>query len=163
MTAFGGLVCDDGKMPSLLAGFLHSMVHLATMTASDNDDALQRRMAKLKIREEDVVEQFTRGTGAGGQKINKTSSTVQLKHMPTGIEVRCQRERSQSVNRYWARMELCDRIEERKAAARLEAQNEREKERRQKRPRPRGLKERILKTKHKRSDVKSNRGRVRDD
>lgn len=133
------------------------------MTASDNDDALQRRMARLKIHEDDLVEQFTRGTGAGGQKINKTSSTVQLKHTPSGIEVRCQRERSQSANRYWARVELCDRIEERKAAAKLEAQNEREKERRQKRKRPRGLKEKILKTKHKRSDVKSKRGRVRDD
>jgi protein subunit release factor B len=133
------------------------------MTASDNDDALQRRMAKLKIHEDDLVEQFTRGTGAGGQKINKTSSTVHLKHTPTGLEVRCQRERSQSANRYWARVELCDRIEERKAAAKLEAQNEREKERRQKRKRPRGLKEKILKTKHKRSDVKSKRGRVRDD
>jgi len=133
------------------------------MTASDNDDALQRRMAKLKIHEDDLVEQFTRGTGAGGQKINKTSSTVQLKHTPSGIEVRCQRERSQSANRYWARVELCERLEERKAAAKLEAQNEREKERRQKRKRPRGLKEKILKTKHKRSDVKSKRGRVRDD
>ncbi|MFZ4594736.1 MAG: peptide chain release factor family protein [Verrucomicrobiaceae bacterium] len=133
------------------------------MTASDNDDALQRRMAKLKIHEDDLVEQFTRGTGAGGQKINKTSSTVQLKHIPSGLEVRCQRERSQSANRYWARVELCDRLEERKAAAKLEAQNEREKERRQKRKRPRGLKEKILKTKHKRSDVKSKRGRVRDD
>ena len=133
------------------------------MTASDTDDALQRRMAKLKIHEDDLVEQFTRGTGAGGQKINKTSSTVQLKHGPSGIEVRCQRERSQSANRYWARVELCDRLEERKAAAKLEAQNEREKERRQKRKRPRGLKEKILKTKHKRSDVKSKRGRVRDD
>ena len=133
------------------------------MTASDNDDALQRRMAKLKIHEDDLVEQFTRGTGAGGQKINKTSSTVQLKHAPSGLEVRCQRERSQSANRYWARVEICDRLEERKAAAKLEAQNEREKERRQKRKRPRGLKEKILKTKHKRSDVKSKRGRVRDD
>jgi protein subunit release factor B len=133
------------------------------MTASDNDDALQRRMAKLKIHEDDLVEQFTRGTGAGGQKINKTSSTVQLKHTPSGLEVRCQRERSQSANRYWARVEICDRLEERKAAAKLEAQNEREKERRQKRKRPRGLKEKILKTKHKRSDVKSKRGRVRDD
>jgi protein subunit release factor B len=133
------------------------------MTASDNDDALQRRMAKLKIHEDDLVEQFTRGTGAGGQKINKTSSTVQLKHISSGLEVRCQRERSQSANRYWARVELCDRLEDRKAAAKLEAQNEREKERRQKRKRPRGLKEKILKTKHRRSDQKSKRGRVRDD
>lgn len=133
------------------------------MTASDPDDALQRRMARLKVHEDDLEEHFTRGTGAGGQKINKTSSTVQLKHVPSGIEVRCQRERSQSANRYWARVELCDRLEARKAAAKLEAQNEREKERRQKRKRPRGLKEKILQTKHIRSDVKSKRGRVKDE
>jgi len=97
------------------------MVHHAPVTASDNDDALQRRMARLKIHEDDLVEQFTRGTGAGGRRVDKTSSTVQLTHTPSGIEVRCQRERSQSANRYWARVELCDRVEERKAAAKLEA------------------------------------------
>ena len=124
------------------------------------DDLLACRMAKLGIREEDLVEQFTRGTGPGGQKINKTSSTVQLRHGPSGVEVRCQRERSQTANRYWARVELCDRIEELRAAERMAAQQEREKQRRQTRKRPRGLKERILKTKHKRSETKQNRGRV---
>lgn len=124
------------------------------------DDVLARRMAKLGIREEDLVEQFTRGTGPGGQKINKTSSTVQLRHGPSGVEIRCQRERSQTANRYWARVELCDRIEELRADERMAAQQEREKQRRQTRKRPRGLKERILKTKHKRSETKQNRGRV---
>lgn len=124
------------------------------------DDVLARRMAKLGIREEDLVEQFTRGTGPGGQKINKTSSTVQLRHGPSGLEIRCQRERSQTANRYWARVELCDRVEELRAAERMAVQQEREKQRRQTRKRPRGLKERILKTKHKRSETKQNRGRV---
>lgn len=124
------------------------------------DDVLARRMAKLGIREEDLVEQFTRGTGPGGQKINKTSSTVQLRHGPSGLEIRCQRERSQTANRYWARVELCDRVEELRAADRMAVQQEREKQRRQTRKRPRGLKERILKTKHKRSETKQNRGRV---
>lgn len=133
------------------------------MTPDASSDELLRRMAKLGIREEDLREQFTRGTGAGGQKINKTSSTVQLVHEPTGIEVRCQRERSQSANRHWARVELCDRLEEQRAAEKLAAQQVREKDRRRKRPRPRGLKERILKTKRQRSDTKSNRGRVRRD
>lgn len=131
------------------------------MTPDASSDELLRRMAKLGIREEDLREQFTRGTGAGGQKINKTSSTVQLLHEPTGIEVRCQRERSQSANRHWARVELCDRLEEQRAAEKLAAQQVREKDRRRKRPRPRGLKERILKTKRQRSNTKSNRGRVR--
>lgn len=124
------------------------------------DDVLARRMVKLGIREEDLAEQFTRGTGPGGQKINKTSSTVQLRHGPSGLEIRCQRERSQTANRYWARVELCDRVEELRAAERMAVQQEREKQRRQTRKRPRGLKERILKTKHKRSETKQNRGRV---
>ncbi len=119
-------------------------------------------MDKLGLREEELEEHFTRGTGAGGQKINKTSSTVQLRHQPSGIEVRCQRERSQAANRYWARVELCDRVEEQRNVERLARQQVQEKNRRQKRKRPRGLKERILQTKHRRSDTKKNRSRVRD-
>lgn len=129
-------------------------------SSSTPDEALARRMAKLGIRDEDLEEQFTRGAGPGGQKINKTSSTVQLRHVPSGIEVRCQRERSQTANRHWARVELCDRLEEIRAAERMAAQQEKEKKRRQTRKRPRGLKERILKTKHKRSETKQSRGRV---
>jgi protein subunit release factor B len=87
---------------------------------------------------------------------------VQLRHGPSGIEVRCQRERSQTSNRYWARVELCDRLEELRAAERMALQQEREKKRRQTRKRPRGVKERILKTKHKRAETKQKRGRVSD-
>lgn len=128
-----------------------------------NEEALQKRLTKLRIREEDLQEEFVRGSGPGGQKINKTSSTVVLRHIPTGIEVRCQRERSQVMNRYWARMDLCDRLETARAEAKLALQNEREKLRRQNRPRPRGLKQRILDTKKNRSGVKRNRGRVKGD
>ncbi len=135
--------------------------YVAPMPTADLNDELQRRMSRLGIREEDLEENFIRGTGAGGQKINKTSSTIQLRHLPTGVEVRCQRERKQSANRYWARMELCDRIEARRQEIKLAAQNEREKNRRQNRPRPRALKEKILRTKKVRSDVKKNRGQPR--
>jgi protein subunit release factor B len=128
-----------------------------------NDDALQKRLGKLRIREEDLQEEFIRGSGPGGQKINKTSSTVVLRHIPSGVEVRCQKERSQVMNRYWARMELCDRLEAVRDEAKMALQNEREKTRRQNRPRPRGLKHRILQTKKNRSGVKKNRGRVRGD
>lgn len=127
------------------------------------DEALQKRMEKLRIREEDLEEEFTRGSGAGGQKINKTSSTVVLRHIPSGIEVRCQKERSQVMNRHWARVELCDKLEAVYADARLSLQNEREKTRRQNRPRPRGLKRRILEGKRNRAGVKKNRGRVSGD
>lgn len=128
-----------------------------------NEEALNRRMRKLRIREEDLEEDFIRGSGPGGQKINKTSSTVVLRHVPSGLEVRCQKERSQVMNRYWARMELCDHMETVVAEAKLAEQNAREKLRRQNRPRPRGLKQRILDTKKNRSGVKKNRGRVRGD
>lgn len=126
-------------------------------------EALARRMKKLGIREDDLEEDFVRGAGPGGQKINKTSSTVQLRHLPTGLEVRCQRERSQVMNRHWARVELCERLEKVLSEARLAAQNEREKTRRQNRPRPRGLKQRILKSKKQRGEVKKGRGRVSED
>ena len=101
------------------------------MAALELDPALEKRLKKLGIRDEDLTESFIRGTGPGGQKINKTASTVVLRHEPTGAEVRCQRERSQSANRYWARAELCDQLEAARRAARLEEQNEREKKRRE--------------------------------
>ncbi len=128
-----------------------------------DDEGLLKRMKKLRIREENLEEQFIRGSGAGGQKVNKTSSTVMLRHLPSGVEIRCQRERSQIMNRYWARVELCDRIESILNLAKLAIQNEREKVRRQNRSRPRGLKQRILKEKKNRGEVKKNRGRVKED
>ena len=131
--------------------------------AIPDHDALAKRMSKLGIREDDLEEDFVRGSGPGGQKINKTSSTVVLRHGPTGIEVRCQKERSQVMNRHWARMELCDRLETALNDARMAVQNEREKVRRQTRPRPRGVKRRILQGKRERGEVKKNRGRVKDD
>jgi peptide chain release factor len=72
---------------------------------------LNKRMEALRIHEKDLEEKFVRSSGRGGQKVNKTSSCVFLKHLPTGIEVKCMRERSQSVNRYLARRELIERIE----------------------------------------------------
>lgn len=126
---------------------------------NESEDGLNARMQSLRIREEDLDEQFIRGTGAGGQKINKTSSTVVLRHVPTGIEVRCQRERSQALNRILAREELCERIAASRAAEKLEIQNEKEKARRQNRPRPRSLKKKLVKSKRHRSGIKQNRGR----
>lgn len=126
-----------------------------------NDDALALRMRKLGIHADDLEESFIRGTGAGGQKINKTSSTVVLVHVPTGLEVRCQRERSQSMNRLVARQELCDKLEQKLQGIRQERRNAIEKTKRQNRKRPRGLKERILEHKHRRSTIKKNRSKPR--
>lgn len=76
-------------------------------------DELYEKMAKLQIREEDLLEKFILGSGSGGQKINKTSSCVYLKHLPSGIEIKCQKDRSRELNRFLARRELCKRLEER--------------------------------------------------
>ncbi|MBC7961880.1 MAG: peptide chain release factor-like protein [Steroidobacteraceae bacterium] len=72
---------------------------------------LRLKMAELGLREEDLIETFVRSSGNGGQHVNKTSSCVQLKHKPTGLQVACMRERSQSINRFLARRELLERIE----------------------------------------------------
>jgi protein subunit release factor B len=71
---------------------------------------LQERMETLGIREKDIEEKFIRSSGKGGQKVNKTSTCVYLRHIPTGIEVKWMRERSQSLNRFLARRELVRRI-----------------------------------------------------
>ncbi len=72
---------------------------------------LQERMETLGIHEKDIEEKFIRSSGKGGQKVNKTSTCVYLRHIPTGIEVKWMRERSQSLNRFLARRELVRRIE----------------------------------------------------
>jgi peptide chain release factor len=72
---------------------------------------LQAKMAELGVREEDLDETFVRSSGNGGQHVNKTSSCVQIRHKPSGIQVTCMRERSQSVNRFLARRELLERLE----------------------------------------------------
>ncbi|HMD60242.1 MAG TPA: peptide chain release factor-like protein, partial [Opitutaceae bacterium] len=97
------------------------------------------------------------------QKINKTSSTVWLRHGPTGIEVRCQAERSQSANRELAWGELCDRLEARVRAAAEAARQDREKARRQTRQKSRGQKVRMIQAKKHRARHKARRGRVGDE
>ena len=72
---------------------------------------LDDRLKALGIHREDVVEQFIRASGPGGQKVNKTSSAVYLKHLPSGLEVKAQKDRSQSINRFLAWRLLADRIE----------------------------------------------------
>ena len=78
---------------------------------------LKERMEALGIQEKDIEEKFIRSSGRGGQKVNKTSTCVYLKHIPTGIEVKFMKERNQSLNRFLARRELVKRIE--KSSGRL--------------------------------------------
>lgn len=103
---------------------------------------LERRMATLGIADDHLVEKFVRGSGAGGQKINKTNSCVFLKHLPSGVAIKCQMDRSREMNRFLARRELCEqleRIRDGKASAHTQAI---EKLRRQKRRRSRRSKQR---------------------
>lgn len=72
---------------------------------------LKEKMESLNIREQDILEKFIRSSGKGGQKVNKTSTCVYIKHIPTGIEIKCMKDRSQSINRFLARRELVERIE----------------------------------------------------
>ena len=118
---------------------------------------LRARFVSLGVRPEEVEERFVRGTGAGGQKINKTSSTVWLRHGPTGTEVRCQRERSQTVNRRLAWLELAGRLEARQAGTVQAAKDARELTRRQTRQKSRGQKVRMIRAKQHRARIKGAR------
>ena len=113
----------------------------------EKESQLLDRMARLGIRETDLVERFVKGSGKGGQKVNKTSSCVYILHRPSGIEIKCQRERSQSLNRFLARRELCDRLEEKIKGIYSARQQAVERIRRQKRRRSRRQKERMLRRK----------------
>ena len=119
--------------------------------------ALVKKMFSLGIRETDLEEKFIRSSGRGGQKVNKTSSCVYLKHKPTGIEVKCQKERSQSLNRFLARRILTDKIEQLILGKKSAEQKRIAKIRRQKRKRTRRAKEKILKDKAEKSQKKQTR------
>ncbi|MCX5865930.1 MAG: peptide chain release factor-like protein [Proteobacteria bacterium] len=120
----------------------------------DKMKALQEKMDRLGIFEKDLIEKFVRSGGKGGQKVNKASSCVYLKHLPTGVEVKCQQERYQSLNRFLARRLLADKIETLVRGQLSREEQEREKIRRQKRRRSRRAKARMLEDKHAQSDKK---------
>ena len=124
---------------------------------------IQRRLDKLGIIPSDVEEKFIRGAGPGGQKINKTSSTVWLRHHPTGVEVRAQRERSQAANREIAWAELCTKLETALRQAEAQRRSDVERERRRKRPKSYAQKQRMVTTKRLRRSVKNLRGRIGDE
>jgi protein subunit release factor B len=119
--------------------------------------ALAKKMERLGIREEDLVEKFVRSGGAGGQNVNKVATCVYLKHIPTGIEVKEQRERSQALNRFLARRTLADKIESMVAGKKSEERRRREKIRRQKRKRSKRAKEKILQQKKQQAEKKKRR------
>ena len=122
---------------------------------------IQSRMELAALTDADIEETFVRGSGSGGQKINKTSSCVQLKHIPTGTLVRCQETRSREANRWLAREMLAERLLEARESELSERRQEAEKIRRQKRRRSRRQKERMLADKKHQSEKKAQRKSVR--
>lgn len=121
------------------------------MVNPGKEKALRARLARLGIRASELRETFIRGAGKGGQKINKTSSCVQLLHAPSGIQIKCQQTRSRELNRFLARRELCERIEEKIYGEQSARQQAIEKIRRQKRRRSRRQRAAMLAAKHLRS------------
>jgi protein subunit release factor B len=126
-------------------------------------EALEERLRRLGVRAEDCIEKFILGSGRGGQKINKTSSCVYLKHVPTGIEIKCQQERSRELNRYYARKALCERLEEQKEGKRSAKQALISKIRRQKQRRSRKSQEKRLADKKTTGQTKALRRQVNSD
>ncbi|HXX58192.1 MAG TPA: peptide chain release factor-like protein [Thermodesulfovibrionales bacterium] len=118
------------------------------------EQALREKMEAMKIREEDIEESFVRSGGRGGQNVNKTSTCVYLKHVPTGTEVKCQKERSQALNRYHARVLLARKIEQSVRGGESEERRRIEKIRRQKRKRSKRAKEKIRAEKEMTSEKK---------
>ena len=96
------------------------------------EDELRKRMAACGVREEDLDESFITSGGPGGQKVNRSATCVQLKHKPTGLEVKMQQERSQSLNRFFARRRLCEMLERETLGSLSPEEQERERIRKQK-------------------------------
>jgi len=130
------------------------------MMSPETIEKIKARMALASVFEEDLEETFILGSGSGGQKVNKTSSTVRLYHAPSGMTVKCGESRSREMNRWFARRDLAEKILEKVNAALSERRQETERIRRQKRRRSRRQKAKILDDKRKHGEKKATRGKV---
>lgn len=130
------------------------------MFDAKRDKELKKKMHQLGVYEKDIHETFVRASGPGGQKVNKASTCVMLHHVPTGIRVKCEEERSQRLNRHKARWLILEKIEGQQKAQRLKLIQQKEKQKRQRRKRTTALKEEILEQKHYQSAKKSARRKI---
>jgi len=116
----------------------------------------------MELPDSDLQETFARSGGPGGQNVNKVSTAVTLRHLPSGLTVTVQDSRSQAMNRKLARERLRELLERRKREQHASERAQREKARRRRSPRPRALKERILESKRRRSRIKKLRSAPND-
>ena len=121
---------------------------------------LEFKFEKFNINEKDIIEKFVHSSGNGGQNLNKVATCVYLKYIPKNIEIKCQKYRTQLLNRYAARKMLVEEIENRILGAKSKKQQEIEKIRRQNRKRSKRAKEKILELKRINSEKKQNRQKV---
>lgn len=127
----------------------------------EKQEALKERMRRIHVSERDIRESFIRSSGPGGQNVNKVATCVFLEHIPTGIQVKYQRERSQPLNRYYARCLLLEKLETQQKEIQRKYIQAVQKERRKNRKKPAFLKETILRQKHQRSEKKQVRRKLR--
>jgi len=130
------------------------------MISPESIEKIKARMALASVFEEDLEETFILGSGSGGQKVNKTSSTVRLYHAPSGMTVKCGENRSREMNRWFARRDLAEKILEKVNSAISERRQETERIRRQKRRRSRRQKAKVLDDKRHQGAKKVARGKV---
>lgn len=125
--------------------------------STEKEKDLMARLAKVGVREEDLVEKFIRSGGPGGQHVNKTSTAVYLCHVPSGIEIKSQEARSQALNRYNARKRLADELEARLLGEKSKREKAIFKLRKQKQRRSKRAKEKVLEHKHHQAGKKRER------
>lgn len=123
---------------------------------------LLNKMHRLGLKENDIEERFIRSRGPGGQNVNKASTCVYLKHLPTGLEVKYSRQRSQALNRYFARRILANKIESLILGKASKEQQRIEKIRRQKRKRSKKAKLKLWAFKKIRAEKKALRSPIRN-
>ncbi|MCE3044714.1 peptide chain release factor-like protein [Legionella sp. 16cNR16C] len=129
------------------------------MINNDKWNSLSEWMERLGISDSDLQEKFIIGSGKGGQKLHKTASTVYLKHLPSGIEVKCQDARSREDNRYFARMRICEKLNALISDEKSKKQQHIEKLKRQKRRRSRRSKQKMLDEKSRQGQLKQSRAK----
>jgi protein subunit release factor B len=110
----------------------------------EKENSLREKLERIGVYEKDIRETFVRSQGHGGQNVNKTSTCVQLKHVPSGTEVKCQKTRSQGLNRYYARVLLYEKIESAIRGKQSEEAQRIAKIKRQKRKRSKRAQEKVL-------------------